>query len=76
MSEDKYGCDDCYETGELYCCEFCDAVLCRECVGDAHNRREHIYPIYRWRGNPLRLIRLGKQKRAITVARAAVNEGR
>jgi hypothetical protein len=57
MNEDKYGCDECFKVAELYCCERCDALLCSECF-DAHDKREHLYPINRWRSVPSSVSRL------------------
>lgn len=55
---DKYGCDECYKTdSELYCCERCASLLCAKCL-DAHDRREHLYPINRWKPAPVRSIGL------------------
>lgn len=49
MSEiDKYGCDRCFETRELFPCEKCDALVCYECWAK-HAREEHLYPINQWR---------------------------
>jgi hypothetical protein len=54
--EDKYGCDVCYKTvGELYNCDKCEAILCSDCL-DSHDRREHLYPINRWRSRSRRSI--------------------
>ena len=25
---DRFGCDECFEIRELYCCERCDALIC------------------------------------------------
>lgn len=48
MDADKYGCDECYKVTELSSCERCEVLLCNDCF-NAHDKREHLYPINRWR---------------------------
>lgn len=59
---DKYGCDECYVDGQLYCCERCDALLCVKCF-DSHDKREHLYPISRWKRSLMRPVGLGDTSR-------------
>jgi hypothetical protein len=50
---DRFGCDECYKLVpyELWCCDHCDDQLCKECY-ETHERREHPYPISKWRKVP------------------------